>query len=310
MENLISKLLIKTTMSEHPEPKRQKTVPCVGYDVTIPMKNGLTVEDVKDWANQYFKKWVFQKEMGRSGYEHFQFRGWLIKKRREGEVIKLLAPQWPCYAEGLDISVTTSGVHHGSDFNYVMKKDTRIDGPYKDDDPTKPPLTRQLIEFEKLIRTPLNLEGYPGMYPWQKKAMKLVEEEDNFRTIHMVYDRDVGNMGKSVFCEWLEYKGLAFEVPPLTSAEDLAQFVFDFPISRCYLIDLPKAMPKAKLAGLYAGIEQLKNGKVYNKRYKGQKKSFDRPNVIVFSNQMPKLEWLSADRWNIHTITDEKDFQN
>jgi len=45
-------------------------------------------------------------------------------------------------------SVTTKGVHDGANFNYVMKADSRVKGPWIDSEYTDPPvLTRQLVHL-------------------------------------------------------------------------------------------------------------------------------------------------------------------
>ena len=60
-----------------------------------------------------------------------------------------------------------------------------------------------------------------------------------------IFFRDeYGNAGKSIFAEFLEYKGMAFEMPLLQSMEDLMQFANSFPPKRAYMIDMPRAISK------------------------------------------------------------------
>ena len=116
------------------------------------------------------------------------------------------------YAEHLwwpRVSITSSEVHRGRNFNYVMKLDGRVEGPFQDtlyalDE--QPPLTRQLQAFHLC-----------ELYPWQRSLMDILTHPDD-RKIHLVFD-EAGNIGKSVFVEDLEYKGLAFEIPPFTKIE-------------------------------------------------------------------------------------------
>ena len=51
------------------------------------------------------------------------------------------------------------------------------------------------------------------MYPWQKEVEKIVSEY-NERWLHYVYDPHY-NSGKSILSEYLEYKDLAEEIPPV-----------------------------------------------------------------------------------------------
>lgn len=66
--------------------------------------------------------------------------------------------------------------------------------------------------------------------------------------------------------------------------------------------DMPRAMPKQALHGLYTAIEQIKKGKVYDLRYHYKDWWFDSPQIWVFSNTMPDRSLLSADRWKVWTV--------
>lgn len=78
------------------------------------------------------------------------------------------------------------------------------------------------------------------------------------------------------------------------------------PPSRCYLIDMPRAMKKEKLYDFFSGIESLKNGYMYDKRYQFKDKWIDRPQIILFTNTDPDLRMFSVDRWDFWTIKDKK----
>ena len=68
---------------------------------------------------------------------------------------------------------------------------------------------------------------------------------------------------------------------------------------KCYLIDIPRAMKKDKLASFYSGLEALKNGVMYDKRFHFKKRRIDRPQVIVFTNTLPDWDLMSRDRWQV-----------
>jgi len=72
-----------------------------------------------------------------------------------------------------------------------------------------------------------------------------------------------------------------------------------------YFIDLPRAIRKDKLSGLFSGIETIKGGFAYDPRYEFKSEDFDSPYICVFSNIVPDLSMLSLDRWNIWTINDK-----
>jgi len=72
-------------------------------------------------------------------------------------------------------------------------------------------------------------------------------------------------------------------------------------------VDLPRAMGKEKLGGLFGAIEQIKNGHVYDERNHYEEYWFDSPRVWVFTNDEPDLSWLSADRWRLWEIDEKKE---
>ena len=60
-------------------------------------------------------------------------------------------------------------------------------------------------------------------------------------------------------------------------------------------------LKKDKLNQLYNGLKMIKNGIAYDKRY-NEKKRFARPQELVFSNEFPALDMMSAGRWEIAVI--------
>lgn len=262
-----------------------------GYDITIKLEEYATPMDLATELKKWCKNYAFQVEKGvENGYLHWQVRVRLYEKKRETEVVKQITP----HVKG-HWSITTKGTHAKNSFNYVMKEYSRVEGPWTDKDFVDPPkLTRQLKAFMELEK-----------YAWQKKVAELVCVPDD-RRIHLVYDTN-GNCGKSIFAEYLEYNMLACELPPLRAFEDLMQFAAGLPDQKAYLIDMPRALKKDKLSEFYSGIECLKNGILWDKRYTAQKRRQDRPNVFVFANELPAFEFLSPDRWTIMEMTEDKD---
>lgn len=266
--------------------------PVCGYDFRF---NGekLTPDDIRKALGGIAKKFVFQKEQGDSGYIHYQGRLSLIKKRRKMEALKLFTDNPPNYFEP-----TCNPEYYTGEAFYQMKEDTRIEGPFKDTD-EKITMTRQLEIFGKY-----------EMYPYQK-SLYTKSTQFCMRTIDLLYDPN-GNIGKSIFSEFMESQGLAEEVPPYRLMDDIFQWVCTRPVKKCYIIDMPRGMKKDKLGDFYSGIEVIKNGVAYDKRYNAKKIRFDRPRIFVFSNALPEFSLMSKDRWRVHTINENKelvDFQ-
>jgi len=280
----------------------------VGFDLTISVKKSTDDPlEVINRLNEIAAKWAFQKEEGRHdkegnllpddvpGYIHWQVRLRLMKKKS----LDACKNAYKEHMWGAHWTPTTSGVHTNQKFNYQMKLDTRIDGPWTDADPEAmkpPPLTRQLREFLKHPR-----------YPWQDFLLDTIKEQED-RKIKVFLDR-TGNSGKSIMLEYCEYIGLAYEVPPMVNMEDLMQCCMSIPAQKCYLIDMPRGMKKDKLAGFYSGLEALKNGIMYDKRYAFKKRRIDRPQEVVFTNTLPDFSLMSPDRWEIWEIMPDKSIQ-
>lgn len=255
-----------------------------GYDITISCDD-YDVHTLKKQLSEWCKKWVFQRERDETtGLEHFQCRVYLTKRKRCVEVKKLVANG--NLIKG-DWSPTTAAPHEGGNFNYVMKADTRIEGPWTDRDYTEPPpLTRQLQKFAK-----------DRFYPWQRQVFDMCSEFDD-RTINLIYDVH-GNAGKHIFAEYLEHEKMALELPPLRSVQDIMAACMRAPASKVYLVHMPKAMEEDQLAEIYSGLECLKNGKMYDTRDSYKCRRIDRPQIIVFTTTLPNWEAVVKDRWQV-----------
>ena len=266
------------------------STPVTGYDLTVPA-HACSVQELASWLNQWAKKWVFQKEKGEdTGYLHYQCRLHLFTKRRLGEIISVTQD----FVPSKHWSVTSNKTHQGQSFSYVMKADTRVDGPFKDSDFEEPaPLTRQLKVFNNF-----------DFHPWQNQVLQWVTQLDD-RSIKLIYDQH-GNAGKSIMAEYLEYHGLAFEIPPFRLMEDIMQCVMSVKPKKAYLIDMPRAMKKDRMADFYSGLEALKNGIAYDKRYSFKKRRMDRPQVLLFTNVLPDWRYMSLDRWECYTMAENK----
>ncbi len=229
------------------------------------------------------KRYVFQLETGDSGYEHYQGRLTLIKKRRKNVALKLFSEGYaPNYFEP-----TCNPEFVRGDAFYQMKEDTRTDGPWTDKDEAPPYIPRQIREIVKL-------------YPWQQTIVEHSSDWDT-RKINVVYCPE-GNQGKSILCGYCRAHRTARVLPPVNDHKDMMRMVCDLPTARCYLIDMPRSFNKERLYGFFSAIETLKDGYAYDDRYSFKEKVFDCPNIWIFTNSIPNVGMLSADRWLIWCI--------
>ena len=109
-----------------------------------------------------------------------------------------------------------------------------------------------------------------------------------------------------------ELYGRGIDLPPVNDAEKLIQSLCDICMAKQLrdpspvFVDLPRAMDKSRLNGIYTAIEQIKKGKLYDLRYNYKEWWIDSPALWVFSNIEPDMTMLSRDRWRLWTIDDKK----
>lgn len=264
----------------------EKSNQCVGFDITIP-EDSITKDDLGVLMTEWCKQWCFQLEEGASGYKHWQVRMKLYSKKYKHVAIKQTAipGHW---------SVTSKGVHDHKNFNYVMKRDSRLDGPW-DNKSWKAPqvVTRQLRYYRGLTK-----------YRWQAALEERISHTDD-RSIVFIRNAK-GNAGKSIFVEDMCQKAIATRIPPLRNAKDILQMVYSKPNYKVYCIDMPRAMKHYQLEEFYEAIETIKSGWCYDTRYKGVDRWFDRPQIVIFANMTPKMHCLSSDMWEIYDLHEGK----
>lgn len=245
---------------------------CV-WDFTV-SKEHTDLTKLTDLCKLHAKAWAFQLERGASGYEHFQGRVSLKVKSR--------MPKWS--NDKIHWSAT-SGANRDNDF-YVMKEDTRIMGPWTDKD-EEVYIPRQYRELE--------------LYPWQQ-TIKDSAERFEPRKINLIYD-PVGGNGKSTIASICELLHGGIDMPPLNDYKELVALACNICMDKnlrnpkIMFFDMPRAIRKDQLYGLYSAIEQIKKGKLYDCRYHYKCWWIDAPQIWVFSNAEPDRTLLSADRW-------------
>lgn len=252
-----------------------------------------STETTKEYLIKKFrsiaKHWAFQLERGElTGYEHYQCRVSLHKKTTMNHVINLMG------VNAIRLLPTCNNQLNKSNlFDYVLKDQTRVDGPWTDKDPP-------VIEIPEQYDV--------ALYPWQQELYDLVINEiksKTYRNVHVLYDAK-GGIGKTTFALNLTCHGKAEYIPPMNDARDIMRAVYALPDNGLYIIDLTRSMRKEKLHGLYSAIEQIKNGFFYDDRYEFKRRIIKSPAVIVLTNELPDLNYLIFDRWKIHIVDNNK----
>lgn len=249
-----------------------------------------SVNEIKEWCRKWGKAWVFQKEKGDTGYIHYQGRISLIKKRTIAAAKNIMKEDGflPQYFEP-----ESNNCKAGTEAFYVTKHDTRIEGPWSDQD--------------KIIYVPRQYRGLlEKLYPWQQKIWDQFDEFDD-RYINIVYD-PIGKRGKSTLRSLAMLYKNGYRIPPENDGLKVIQSVCNMLMGKQdhqpgpLFLDLPRSMNQDELYGLYKSIEMIKDGPVYDLRNHYKEWWYDSPQIWVFCNTLPKKSYVSADRWVLWTI--------
>lgn len=259
-----------------------RTNPLAMFDITIPCDR-FTLGEVLNFMRSHCKRWCFQQEEGtETGYIHFQCRVSLITKKRLANAITWINTKLP----GCHLSATANPTHHAGDEFYVMKEDTRIDGPWTDRDDLDP------IKLQKRFRHDIVWR------PWQQDILNIMATEPNDRDINVIVDLK-GKNGKSFLTCYLGNAKRAIRVPAQKESRDIMRMILNMPEKSTYFIDLPRATSHLHQQSIYSAIEEIKNGYCYDDRYSFREKYFEPPHVFVFTNNVPDGNLVSRDRWKI-----------
>lgn len=146
----------------------------------------------------------------------------------------------------------------------------------------------------------------PGtLWDWQEevKGRCMVSADD--RTINYIIDFK-GHMGKSKFCKWMHFHHGAIMIP-WGKTGDILNLVTKLGAKTVYLFDLSRSKPQdwAK-DDIAAAMEQIKNGYIVNWKFETGAFLMEPPHIWCFSNSPPNISSMSADRWKLWEISDNK----
>jgi len=236
------------------------------------------------------KTWCFQQEETKEAKKHWQGRLVLHKRKRLAELIKLVKGT---ALEGAHWSPTSTA--GSKTMSYVMKTDSRIAGPWTDKDVP-----------EEIPETPEDVADVDELLLWQESVINwAIQPTRESRLVWVLLDAK-GNMGKSTFARYAKckHRNVIMTLPPMSEAKDMARMIMSLnkKETKCWIIDIPRALTDEKvLKRIYACAETLKDGTAWDDRYKGRIVDFTPPRVLIITNTVPNIGWMSADRWRIIT---------
>lgn len=252
---------------------------CAMWDFRM-NEDSISKDDLLTLLKKYCKKYVFQLEQGETtGYKHYQGRISLIKKHRKTEILKFFTPNY--------LEPSVNATFYAGDMFYVMKDETRLDGPWDE-------------RSEKKIYIPRQIREIQSLKPWQQS---IIDDSKvwNTRTINLLYD-DQGNIGKSIIKTYIGVHQIGRSLPFTNDYKDMLRMVMDTEKKPLYIIDIPRALKKEHMFNFFSAIETLKDGYAYDDRYSFKEEYFDCPNIWVFTNVIPDLQLLSKDRWKFWQV--------
>lgn len=206
-------------------------------------------------------KWIIAKETGNDGYKHWQIRF-----------------QWRGTFQGLKELFPKAHIEEDAQNDYTYEKK---DGEYLSSDDG----IGQLQTRFGSLRTN------------QKRILANLDEQ-NDREIDVIID-PYGNTGKTWLARYLYQRGRGFYVPPtITDARTLIQYVANGYDKEPYVvIDIARSTKWTN--ALYVAVETIKDGLIYDARYKTTVRDIHGVKVLVTCNESPVLKKLSRDRWRL-----------
>lgn len=254
-------------------------------------------ERMTEINEEFFCQWCFQKEEGAvSGKIHYQMRGMTAEPIMKESLLTVFE------ARGIKRQLVTFGVESNNSIKqgglafYVMKDETRVDGPWHD--PTyKPPKKRKLYDGA-------DLACMENPRPMQQMVIDKLREEPEDRYLYWWADLN-GGAGKSKLLKWLKFKGFDVAKVPLGTATQIKTSVIEQGEHAAYLVDLPRVQGKEESQrDLFSALEEIKNGWVVSAMYgKSGELMMKPPHVHIFSNEFPNPHVSSLDRWIIMAVS-------
>jgi len=152
-----------------------------------------------------------------------------------------------------------------------------------------------------------NIQVDKPTFPWFDEWSKLLETVSR-RSIIWIYD-DVGNSGKTWATKYMMCKdNNCYIVKNFGRRADFATIIINAINSgwsgKYFIADLPRTMEDSD--SIYGCLEDCVDGIVTSTKYSGKTIVFNSPIVTVFSNFLPQIAKMSADRWCIYTINNNK----
>lgn len=226
----------------------------------------------------------FQHERGDKGQNHYQGVFHIEDRKRVNSIRPFFEDEYPTLMFPDIDYLRVSRVVKAAE-RYVMKEETRIDGPWE----FGMPQTLKLIKDDML-------------YKWQKEIIEIIKEEPDNRSIYWFWGGY--GIGKTQFCKYLSAK---YGAIPL-EGEKRHIFAVVMKNQTCKLFIMPLCKDDDKPS--YRAIEKVKDG--YFMSHFGTENTgpvvMNSPHIIIFANCEPDYgdKGYHPDKYIVRKIPDER----
>lgn len=248
--------------------KPPRAVQAIRWCMTLKKSDGET-ENLITMFKDICKNYIFQEELGETGYEHYQCYLSLKRKMRMTELKKLFPTAHFEKCKGSE----------SENIKYCSKSETRSAGPF----------------FSEAFRPKEELTFNFELKDWELLILDIVTKPADDRTIWWLYDT-IGGCGKTTFSKYLVtlygagyISGKSNDIKYYCAENDKRIYIFDFTRSMETYVS-------------YQSIEEIKNGIYFSGKYESKSIVRSCPHIIVFANFEPDLDKLSKDRWRVQEV--------
>lgn len=218
------------------------------------------------------KVFVIQQETGEEGTPHLQGCVELQTKKRAFSLGLPPSLHWEVTKKPLAARL------------YCSKEDTRDEGA---------------TPFTFGWRPPRSLRLITELRPWQRQLRDTLLEDPDDRTIRWYWEA-TGNTGKTAFTKYMMHTHQAMLLSG-KGADVLNAIVTHHKETQQWpdivIYDVPRSVDMAYLS--WSSLEKIKDGCFYSGKYEGGWCLMAPPHLVVFANEPPPIEKLSADRWKV-----------
>ena len=141
--------------------------------------------------------------------------------------------------------------------------------------------------------------------PWHQEVLDISNMRDDQKINILVNEYEIYQPS-----EWLtgyiDQKGLGHELVYVNDTGKLLQQVMKLDIKSLYVVHLPKKLVQEDMSEFWNGIQELKDGCLYDRRCRYKEKTIDVPCIWVFTDVLPNLNYLHPCKWKLWKIENRK----